>query len=128
MSQQGPHPIRVSARSRPPMRWRGWRVTTWLVLAFVALLTVAIELVALFLIGISHASTCYEEPRPADVLAGHRAQGWLLVAVVLPWVLACIWARPRLRVALTGLLCTSPAVLSWIYGSNTDFWVGGFCF
>ena len=124
--ERSPHV--VSATSRPPLRLRGWRVWAWALLVLGALVTVAIELVALVLIGLSYTSTCYEPAYPPDVVAGQGALLRLAIAVVLPWTLGAVLVRPRLRVALTGLLCTAPATLAWVRGFSTDAWVGGFCF
>lgn len=118
----------VSATSRPPLRLRGWRMWAWVLLVLAALVTVAVELVALVLIGLSYSSTCYDPPYPPDVVAGQRALLRLVIAVVLPWAVGAVVVRPRLRVAVTGLLCTAPATFEWVRGFSADAWVGGFCF
>jgi len=101
----------------PPLRLRGGPLWAWALLVVAVLVTLAVEFVASFLIALSYVTACYEPASAVDVVAGQRALSWLLAAVATPWVVATVWVRLRLRVAVAGLVCTARRSWSGSTGS-----------
>ncbi|WP_344151389.1 hypothetical protein [Nocardioides koreensis] len=54
-----------------------------------------------------------EHPAPEDVAAVLDGARGLTLTVLIPWLLASIVMRPHLRVVVTALVCTAPALWFW---------------
>jgi hypothetical protein len=100
----------VSATSRPPLRFRGWPVWGWLVLVLAALATLVFEGYVLFWLAFGMSG---EPPAPETVIAVQDGARRLTLTLIVPWALAAILLRPRLRVVLTALMCITPAIWFW---------------
>jgi hypothetical protein len=54
-----------------------------------------------------------ENPAPEDVVAVEDGARGLTLTVLIPWLLACVGLRPRLRILVTALVCAAPAIWFW---------------
>ena len=120
--------IRRSPRSRPLVRFRGWRPLAWVTLTAGVVLTVVVEVVGGSIIGLRYMTTCNELPSATSMESGQHALLLLLAACTLPWVVATALIRSRVRVAVAALVALSPLVYTWVIGFSARAWVGGFCF
>lgn len=129
MDETASHALRAAGATarRDPVRIRGWRPWAWAALMAAVLLTLVVEAAGGFIIGLNHLSTCNDAPDPLDVREGQVAVLRLMLACVGPWAVASALARPRLRVAVMGLVATLPIIYTWVVGFRTESWVGGFC-
>ncbi|MEP7035659.1 MAG: hypothetical protein ABI662_09985 [Dermatophilaceae bacterium] len=117
------------ARTDAPLRGRAWPPWAWILLV----LTSAVGSVLTTLVtafekwGLS--STCNDPPSPDRIHAGERELAVLCAIVLVPWLLAAVWARPRARVVVAGLVCASPAIIAILNGAlNPNAFRGSFCF
>lgn len=59
-----------------------------------------------------------ENPPPEAVATANEASRGLVLTVLAPWALACVVLR-RVRVLMTGLVCSAPAIWFWWEVSRT---------
>jgi hypothetical protein len=107
---------RTTTRGDGAARWRGWRPWAWVVLVHTTLVGTAVVLGLATLIGLSGVSVCGQPPDPREVAHAQRSLAVLALVALLPWLLAAVWVRPRLRVVVAGLVVSAPAWLSWVQG------------
>lgn len=105
-----PRPNVVSASSRPPLRFRGWPAWAWLTLGVACVATLVYEGYALFWLAFGVST---EHPAPENVAAVAGGARALTLFVLVPWLLAAVVLRPRLRILVAALVCASPAALFW---------------
>ena len=113
----------------PPPLGRAWSPWAWTLLVLTAAVgTVLTTLVTAFeMWGLS--STCNEPASPELIYTGERGLAVLRAIVLVPWLLAAVWVRPRARVVVAGLVCASPAIIALLNGAvNPNAFRGGWCF
>jgi hypothetical protein len=100
----------------------------WLAIGF----GVAVEAVASFVVMLvivwGASTTCDQVATASNVRSGETS---LIVATCLglaPWVIAMIFSRRRLWLAVLGLIAVLPLLYGLSAGLDPQFWVGGFCF
>ncbi len=98
------------APSRPPLRFRGWPLWGWLVLTLAGVATLAYEAYTLPWLAFGLSA---EHPAPQDVAAVQDGARGLTLTLLAPWALAAILLRPRVRVAVAGIVCAAPAIWFW---------------
>lgn len=108
--RSAPRPNIVSASSRPPLRLRGWPAWAWLVLVVAGVATLVYEGYALFWLAFGVSA---EHPAPEDVAAVEHGSRGLIRILLIPWLLASVILRPHLRILVTALVCTAPAIWFW---------------
>lgn len=118
----------TTALTPRPTRWRGWHPAAWFALVAVAVAYAVVVAVATFLTVWGLSTTCSEEPTSQQVWDGRLGMLALVGIALLPWGVATIFVRPRVRVAVAGLLAVSPAMLALVAGLDPEFWRGSFCF
>ena len=101
----------LSPASGQPVPHVGWPAWGWLLLALGAVLTLTLE--AWVLLWLSFGMSA-EQPSPETVAAAERASRDLMIVLLVPWAVATAVLHPRLRIALTGLLCATPAAEFWL--------------
>ena len=93
-------------------RYGGWLLATWIAL----IVAVAVEFVLGFLVTgllmFLYGGVCFEPASPDDMREGRRVLIAVTAAGTAPWLLALVWTRHRLRVAVSGLVAVSPALLA----------------
>ncbi|GAA2146077.1 hypothetical protein GCM10009844_21690 [Nocardioides koreensis] len=89
---------------------RGWPAWGWLVLVVAGVATLGYEGYALPWLAFGVSA---EHPAPEDVAAVLDGARGLTLTVLIPWLLASIVMRPHLRVVVTALVCTAPALWFW---------------
>jgi hypothetical protein len=103
-------------RPSSPTHWRLWRPWTWALLVALTVAGTGFVLLFSFLIAFSAAAACSGTADPGDVATAQRQLAVLAVGALAPWVLACVWVRPRLRLLVAGVICASPGWLGFIDG------------
>jgi hypothetical protein len=76
-------------------------------------------------------ATCAEDAAAHQPWSGQRALLGVVLAALLPWVLAASRTAPhtstRLRLLVCAAVTASPPVLALLVGLDHDFWRDGLC-
>jgi len=75
--------------------------------------------VAMFalLIAMGGSTACGEPPDPDEVANAQRGLAVLGGVAAAPWLVLCVWLRPRLRLLVAGLVCAAPAIGFFVEGA-----------
>jgi hypothetical protein len=114
---------------RPPSGWpdSNWPNWAWPVYYFATIIGFLLIGFYGYVASAVVNATCREPPAPADVLQGRHRLLVLMAVALAPWLLAAVWIRPRRRLVISGLICTTPAAIYYLVSFH--FWHGGgFCF
>lgn len=118
-----------SARRRSVVRWRGWSPWSWLALITLTVVGAGVVLVYAVAIVIRASNVCNEPPNPVEVAAAQRGLALVAGVAVVPWVVASLWVKPRLRLLACGVVCAAPAWLAFIDGAlRPDSYSMTWCF
>ena len=88
----------------------------WVTLVCLTLVAGALVLGVATLTSLSGVSVCGGPPQREKVAHAQQSLAVLAAVAFLPWLVATVWVRPRLRVVVAGVLASAPAWASWLYG------------
>jgi hypothetical protein len=119
----------VFYRAAEPLRFRGSRPVTWLLVAVAVPVEWAVTLLAVATVTSATAGSCNEPAQAADLHAAQRALLLISVTAAVPWLMALTVAGRRLRVAGFAALAVPPAAfwMSQTFASSPADFTNSFC-
>ena len=104
-------PTGVDTGPRPLIRWRGWRPALWTAAVIAVLVTWAVTFIVSAYQTLMHAGVCTEPAPAADLAQAQRAFVLLAAVTAIPWAVALLRTRHRLRVGLFAVVALAPVTV-----------------
>lgn len=104
-------PTGVDTGPRPLIRWRGWRPALWAAAVIAVLVTWGVTFIVAAYQTLMHAGVCNEPAPAADLAQAQRALVLLAAVATIPWAVALLRTRYRLRVAVFAVVALAPVAV-----------------